>query len=68
MLWQADKKRTAVSMLLLLTAAAPVRAAQPVEESTSPAAQSQLEDELRRQRERIAALERLVQQQGLMLE
>lgn len=68
MLWQPNKRGTGACLLLLLSAAAPVRAAQPVEESASAAVHSQLDDELKRQRERITALERLVQQQGLMLE
>ncbi len=56
----------AAAVALLLTSITPLRAGQPPQ---SPAAvRSQLEDELKRQRERIAELERTVRQQGLLLE
>lgn len=56
------------ALALLLTGVAPLRAGQPPEGQPPAAVQSQLEDELKRQHERIAELERLVRLQGLLLE
>jgi hypothetical protein len=68
MIWQPIRHHAAASMLLLLTVAAPARAAGPVAEESSPDIQRRFEEELGRQRERIAQLEKLVQQQGVLLD